>query len=125
MKKAYNQNNKLVDIIESTSNNIYTCPVCKEVLTRNFGAQKQFYSHAKDTESNVSQCEAKMKLIIKEDKSIFQQSESNVLSTEFYNKQFDDVEVEMSDYMSEDGYWLTKEQKDIIFSERIGLRLVR
>ena len=116
MKKAYDQNNKLVDIIESQSNNTYTCPVCHEVLTRNFGAIKQFYSHSKDTESNVSNCEAKMKLIIKEDKSIFQQSDTDILSTEFYNKQFDDVEVEMSDYMSEEGYFLTREQKDIIFS---------
>ena len=114
MKKAYDQNNKLVDIIESQSNNIYTCPVCHEILIRNFGAQRQFYSHPHDIDA--TDCEIKMKLIIKEDKSIFHQSESNVLSTEFYNKQFDDVEVEMSDYMSEDGYWLTKEQKDIIFS---------
>ena len=115
MKKAYDQNNKLVDIIESQSNNIYTCPVCHEILIRNFGAQRQFYSHPHDIDA--TDCEIKMKLIIKEDKSIFHQSESNVLSTEFYNKQFDDVEVEMSDYMSEEGYWLTKEQKDIIFSK--------
>ena len=115
MKKAYDQNNKLVDIIESQSNNIYTCPVCHEILIRNFGAQRQFYSHPHDIDA--TDCEIKMKLIIKEDKSIFQQSESNILSTEFYNKQFDDVEVEMSDYMSEEGYWLTKEQKDIIFSK--------
>ena len=89
MKKALDQNNKLVDIIESTSNNIYTCPVCKKELIRNFGAVKQFYSHQKDVDA--TDCEIKMKLIIKEDKSIFQQSESNILSTEFYNKQFDDV----------------------------------
>ena len=114
MKKALDQNNKMVDIIESTSNNTYHCPVCKKELIRNFGAVKQFYSHQKDVDA--TDCEIKMKLIIKEDKSIFQQSESNILSTEFYNKQFDDVEVEMSDYMSEEGYWLTKEQKDIIFS---------
>ena len=114
MKKAYDQNHKLVDIIESTSENTYSCPVCKKELIRNFGAVKQFYSHQKDVDA--TDCEIKMKLIIKEDKSIFQQSESNVLSTEFYNKQFDDVEVEMSDYMSEEGYYLTKEQKDIIFS---------
>jgi len=114
MKKAYDQNNKLVDIIESTSNNTYHCPVCHEVLTRNFGAQRQFYSHPNDVDA--TDCEIKMKLIIKEDKSIFQQSDTDILSTEFYNKQFDDVEVEMSDYMSEDGYFLTQEQKDIIFS---------
>ena len=116
MKKAYNQNNKLIDIIESQSSDTYHCPVCKEILTRNFGAQKQFYSHAKDTESNISNCEAKMKLMIKEDKTIFQESETDILSTEFYNKKFDDVKVEMSDYMSDDGYHLTKEQEDIINS---------
>jgi len=116
MKKALNSQNKLIDIIESQSTDTYKCPVCGEELIRNFGAIKQFYSHAKDTESNVSNCEAKMKFIIKEDKTIFQESESNVLSTEFYNKKFDDVEVEMSDYMSEEGYYLTREQKDIIFS---------
>ena len=114
MKKAMNQNFKMVDIIESVSTDTYHCPVCKKELIRNFGAVKQFYSHQKDVDA--TDCEIKMKLIIKEDKSIFQQSESNVLSTEFYNKQFDDVEVEMSDYMSEEGYWLTQEQKDIIFS---------
>ena len=114
MKKAYDQNNKLVDIIESQATNTYFCPVCRKELIRNFGAIKQFYSHQKDVDA--TDCEIKMKLIIKEDKSIFQESESNILSTEFYNKKFDDVKVEMSDYMSEEGYYLTQEQKDIIFS---------
>ena len=103
MKKAYDQNHKLVDIIESQATSQYFCPVCKKELIRNFGAVKQFYSHQKDVDA--TDCEIKMKLIIKEDKTIFQQSESNILSTEFYNKQFDDVEVEMSDYMSEEGYY--------------------
>jgi|GEM_PF-659146 len=114
MKKAYDENHKLIDIIESQSTSTYTCPVCKEVLTRNFGAQRQFYSHPPNVDA--TNCEIKMKLIIKEDKSIFQQSDTDILSTEFYSKQFDDVEVEMSDYMSEDDYYLTQEQKDIIFS---------
>ena len=114
MKKAFDQNNKLVDIIESVSTSLYTCPVCKKELIRNFGAKKQFYSHQKDVDA--TDCEIKMKLIIKDDKSIFQQSESNVLADEFYSKQFDNVKVEMSDYMSEEGYFLTQEQKDIIFS---------
>ena len=114
MKKAYDQNHKIVDIIESVSTNTYSCPVCKKELIRNFGAKKQFYSHQKDVDA--TDCEIKMKLIIKDDKSIFQQSESNVLADEFYSKQFDNVKVEMSDYMSEEGYFLTQEQKDIIFS---------
>jgi len=115
MKKALDQNNKMVDIIESQATNTYFCPVCKKELIRNFGAIKQFYSHEKNVDA--TDCEIKMKLIIKEDKTIFQQSDTDILSTEFYNKQFDDVEVEMSDYMSEEGYYLTKEQKDIIFSK--------
>ena len=123
MKKAYNEQNKLVDIIESVSTSTYTCPVCHEALTRNFGAIKQFYSHAKDTESNISNCEAKMKLMIKEDKTIFQESETDILSDEFYNKQFDDVKVEMSDYMSDDGYHLTKEQEDIINSTEDRIKI--
>ena len=97
MKKAMNQNFKMVDIIESVSTDTYHCPVCKKELIRNFGAIKQFYSHEKNVDA--TDCEIKMKLIIKEDKSIFQQSDTDILSTEFYNKQFDDVEVEMSDYM--------------------------
>jgi len=114
MKKALNEQGKMIDIIESVSTSQYHCPVCKKELIRNFGAVKQFYSHQKDVDA--TDCEIKMKLIIKGDKSIFQQSDTDILSIEFYNKQFDDVEVEMSDYMSEEGYWLTKEQKDIIFS---------
>lgn len=121
MKKAYNEQNKLVDIIESVASSTYHCPVCKKELIRNFGAIKQFYSHQKDVDAK--DCEIKMKLIIKEDKSIFQQSESNVLSGEFYNKKFENVEVEMSDYMSEEGYYLTREQKDIIFSKEDRIKV--
>ncbi len=115
MRKALNENNKMIDIIESVASSTYKCPVCGEELIRNFGAQKQFYSHPKNVDA--TNCEIKMKLIIKEDKSILQESESNILADEFYNKKFDDVKVEMSDYMSEEEYYLTKEQKDIIFSK--------
>lgn len=121
MKKAYNQNHKLIDIIESVSSDIYTCPVCKEVLTRNFGSQKQFYSHPKNVDA--TNCEIKMKLIVKENKSIFQEQESSILSNEFYNKKFDEVSIEMSTYMSEEGYYLTKEQENIIHSKEDKIKI--
>jgi len=124
MKKAFNQNNKLTPIIESVSKDIYTCPVCKETLIRKFGAKKQYFAHQKDTDSNVSDCEAKMKLIVKDDNGLpFQENQLDILSDEFYNKQFDGVSIEMSDYMSEDGYYLTKEQDHIIKSTEDRIKI--
>lgn len=118
MKKALNQHNIMVNIIESKSTDTYTCPICHEELIRKFGAQKQYYAHQKDTDSNVSDCETKMKLIIKDDKCIpFQEDQLDILHNEFYNKKFDKIQIEMSDYLSEEGYYLTQEQKDIIFSK--------
>ena len=124
MKKALNQHNKLIPIIESISTDTYSCPICHEELIRKFGSQKQYYAHQKDTDSNVSDCEAKMKLIVKDDKSLpFQKNETDILSNEFYNKQFDDISIEMSTYMSEEGYYLTKEQENIINSKEDRIKI--
>lgn len=120
MKKAYNQNNKLIDIIESVSSDTYTCPVCKEVLTRKFGSIKQYYAHPKNQGED---CEIKMKLLVKEEPGEFQDMDINILATEFYNKQFSDVSVEMSDYKSEEDYYLTQEQKDIIISKESRIKI--
>ena len=51
MKKALNEQGKMIDIIESVSTSQYHCPVCKKELIRNFGAVKQFYSHQKDVDA--------------------------------------------------------------------------
>jgi len=120
MKKALDQNNKLIDIIESVAENIYHCSVCGENLTRKFGAQKQYYAHPKGL---GEECELKMKLILKEEELVLQESESNILSDEFYNKQFDNIAIEMSDYMSDDGFALTNEQKDIINSTEDRIKI--
>ena len=120
MKKALDQNNKMVDIIESVSENTYHCSVCGENLTRKFGAQKQYYAHPKGM---GEECELKMKLILKQEELILQQSESNILSDEFYNKQFDNITIEMSDYISDEGYPLTNEQKDIINSTEDRIKI--
>jgi superfamily I DNA/RNA helicase len=119
MKKAYDQNNKLVDIIESVSTSTYTCPVCKETLERKFGAINQYYAHPK---GKGDDCEIKMKLMLKNNIE-FQQSEIDILANEFYNKQFDNVSIEMSDYKSEEGYYLTHEQKDVIFSKEDRIKV--
>ena len=123
MKKALNQHNKMISIVESISTDIYTCPICHEELIRKFGVKKQYFAHQKDTGSNVSDCEAKMKLIIKDDNIPFQENETNILSAEFYNKQFNDINIEMSTYMSEEGYYLTKEQENIINSKEDKIKI--
>ena len=37
MKKAFNINNNMIDILESNKEENYFCPICNEKLTRNFG----------------------------------------------------------------------------------------
>ena len=113
MKRAKNQYGKLIDIIESSANDTYTCPICKESLTRNFGLKSQYYSHPKGKGNN---CELKMKLLDKKEAIVFDENDTDILDKEYYKKIFNDISIELSDYQSEEGYYLTKEQKDIIFS---------
>ena len=120
MKKAFNQHNKLVDIIESTKNDTYTCPVCKEILTRNFGVSRQFFSHPNEKGND---CELKLGIMMKSGNGSFDDSEIDILRREYYEKTFDDVNIELSDYMSEEGYYLTQEQKDIIFAEEDRIKI--
>lgn len=120
MKKAYNQNGKLTDIIESTESGTYTCPICHEELTRNFGAIKQYFSHPKGLGDD---CEYKMKLVVKEEAVELTEDDLDILQEEFYEKAFDEVEIEMSDYKSEEGYNLTEEQKEIIFSKEDRIKV--
>ena len=120
MKKAFNQHNKLVDIIESTKNDTYTCPVCKEILTRNFGVSRQFFSHPNEKGND---CELKLGIMMKSGNVSFDDSEIDILRREYYEKTFDDVKIELSDYMSEEGYYLTQEQKDIIFAEEDRIKI--
>ena len=120
MKKAFNQHGKLVDIIESTKNDTYTCPVCKEILIRNFGVSRQFFSHP----NGESDCELKLGIMMKDKNGVYGDSEIDILRNEYYNKTFDDVKIELSDYMSEEGYYLTQEQKDIIFAEEDRIKIV-
>lgn len=108
MNKAYNQYGQLIDIIESNKQDTYTCPICKETLTRNFGLQRQFYSHPEGKGDN---CELKIKLIEKYDPQEFTDYEKEILDSEYFKKSFDDVSIELSDYISEEGYYLTKDRK--------------
>lgn len=120
MKKALNQDGKLIDIIESTSNDTYHCPVCKELLERRFGLEKQYYAHPK---GKGDDCEIKMKLIIKEGNNTLSEESNDILKNEYYNKVFDNNQIKLSDYLSEDGYYLTQEQKNIIFSKEDRIKI--
>lgn len=110
---AKNSKMKMVKIIDSVEEDIYTCPLCGEKLTRNFGILRQYFSHPMGKGEN---CEYKLKLMLKDNPTEFIESDLNILKDQYYNKEFTDVEVEMSDYISDEGYPLTKQQKDIIFS---------
>lgn len=120
MKKAINQNGKMVDIIESIKTDIYICPICKEVLTRNFGEKSQYYSHPKGKGNN---CELKLKLMIKEGELELSEEQEDLLQNEYYDKNFDDKNIILSDYESEDGHYLTQEQKDIIFAQEDRIKI--
>lgn len=119
MKKALNKKGNLVDIIESTKDNTYICPVCKEELTRNFGVSRQYFSHPS---GKGDECELKFKLLEKKEVNTLNETEIDILN-EYYNKNFDDVNIELSDYMSEEGYYLTQEQKDIIFATEDKIKI--
>ena len=119
MKKALNKYGKLVDIIESTKEETYICPVCKEELIRNFGISRQYFSHPNGSED----CELKFNLMLKNNEKILSDKDLDILNREYYNKTFDDVNIELSDYMSEEGYYLTQEQKDIIFAEEDRIKI--
>lgn len=120
MKVAKNSKGKLVKILNSNSEDAYYCPVCGELLERKFGLEKQYYSHPKGIGDN---CEIKMKLMLKDNPTIFDSEEMEILKYEYYNKEFNDVKVELSDYKSEEGYYLTEQQKEIIVSKEDRIKV--
>lgn len=120
MKKALNQDRRLVSIIESIQDDIYRCPVCNEVLTRKFGLDRQYFAHPK---GKGDDCEIKMTAMEKEMDKIFSDKSKDILKNEYYEKKFDDINVELSDYLSEEGYYLTQEQKSIIFAEEDRIKI--
>lgn len=121
MKIAKNQSNKLIRILDSVPNDTYFCPVCKEQLERKYGVEKQYYAHPKNKDQQ--DCELKMGLIFKENPKQFENEEQIILSEEYYNKSFDDIKIQLSDYKSEEGYFLTEEQKSIIFAPEDRIKI--
>lgn len=120
MNKAYNQYGQLIDIVESVKHDMYTCPICKEILTRNFGLQRQYYSHPEGKGDN---CELKIKLMERYESQEFTESDKDILNKEYFNKSFNNVHIKLSDYQSEEGYYLTQEQKDIITSKEDRIKI--
>lgn len=120
MKIAKNSKMKMVKILDSVEGETYTCPICGEVLTRNFGLINQFYSHPKDKGNS---CELKVKLMLKNNPTEFEEDDLIILKEQYYDKEFSDIKIKMSDYISEEGYPLTLQQKNIIFSKEDRIKV--
>jgi superfamily I DNA/RNA helicase len=108
-----NKEGQLVKILDSVVTEDYYCPVCHEHLIRSFGLERQYFSHEKNKDSD---CEIKLKLMLKKEDATLSDNDKDILRREYYDKEFSDVNIEFSDYKSDEGYFLTQEQKDIIFS---------
>lgn len=120
MLVAKNSKGRLIKILDSVPEDTYICPICGENLIRKFGVQKQYYAHPMGVGDN---CEAKVKLILKDDNVIFTPNQIDILNDEYYNKKFYNIKVELSDYLSEEGYYLTNEQKEIIFATEDRIKI--
>ena len=77
--------------------------------------KKQYYAHPK---GKGDDCEIKIKLIIKEDTDELSIESSDILKNEYYNKKFNNNQINFSDYLSDDNYYLTQEQKKYYIFQR-------
>ena len=114
-----NKQNKIVNILDSVSEGVYTCPICHEELIRNFGAERQYFSHPK---GKGDDCEWKVKEFLNKNVQITDK-DVELLDKEYFKKEFEDIKVEMSDCLSEEGYKLTKEQVEIIKSKEDRIKV--
>lgn len=119
LKVAKNKDGYLVDIIDSIKGSKYYCPICGNILQRNFGKIKQYFSH-KNGEG--SECELKLDAI-REYHTPLNDDIDTYLEQEYYGRDFSDIKVKLSNYKSEDGYYLTKEQYDIIHSDEDKIKI--
>lgn len=114
-----NKQNKIVNILDSVSEGVYACPICHEELIRNFGAERQYFSHPK---GKGDECEWKVKEFLNKNVEITDK-DMELLDKEYFKKEFEDIKIEMSDYISEEGYKLTKEQVEIIKSKEDRIKV--
>lgn len=119
MLLAKNEKGDLINIIHSVPKVKYFCPICGERLIRNFGVKKQYFSHKKGLGEN---CELKMQEKIEEDINLTPDN-IDILNREFFKKKFNNIKTEMSDYKSEEDYFLTSEQTKIIFSTESKIKI--
>lgn len=114
-----NKENKTVNIVFSKKEESYVCPLCKEEMVRNYGVQRQYFSHKS---GKGEECELKMKKYFNT-KATLNEENLNYLEEEYFNKKFDDIKTEMSEYISEEGYPLTMEQLKIIKSNKDRIKI--
>jgi F-box protein, helicase, 18 len=117
MKIAKNSVGEWKNIIESSYNEDYYCVACGEKLERIFTENRQYFKHPKGISDD---CENKIKnLYIKSEIEV----NESLLEKELYNKNFDYMVTKISDYVSESGYCLTEEQKNIITSKESKIKI--
>ena len=114
MKIAKNKDGKYVKILNSDKSDSFYCICCGNELQRIFTPMRQYFKHPIGIGDD---CEKKLKNLNLDTEVELTESDLEILEKHLYNKEFEGMETIMSDYKSEEGYLMTQEQKDIIFSK--------
>lgn len=121
MKVAKNEKGKYINIIASNKEDKYYCIACGCELKRIFTDMRQYYKHPIGVGDD---CENKIKgLSLEIQDKEFIINETEILEKELYNKKFEGMDTLLSDYKSEEGHFLTQEQKEIIFSDNDRIKV--
>jgi ATP-dependent exoDNAse (exonuclease V) alpha subunit len=91
LKKAKDSRGKIISIHKSVEGQDYFCVVCGERMTRNYGAQRQYFSHSKGSDDT---CEKKLKkqITLKKTSSIATKKNKHVFEM-LKLKQMSDVQL--------------------------------
>ncbi len=121
MKVAKNSNGKYVNVVSSNKEEKYYCIACGCELQRIFTNMRQYFKHPIGVGDD---CEKKLKgLSLDTEDKILDNNDEEILVNELYNKEFDGMETLLSDYKSEEGHFLTQEQKEIIFAKEDKIKV--
>lgn len=120
MKIARNNEGKFVKILNSNKNDSFYCICCGNELQRIFTPMRQYFKHPVGIGDD---CEKKIKNLNLDSDIELSESDLEILENNLYNKEFTGMETIMSDYISEEGYSMTEEQKSIIFSTEDKIKI--
>ena len=120
MKIAKNNEGKYVKILNSNKTDSFYCICCGNELQRIFTPMRQYFKHPIGIGDD---CEKKLKNLNLDTEVELTESDLEILEKHLYNKEFEGMETIMSEYKSEEGYLMTQEQKDIIFSKEDRVKI--